>query len=593
MPGPFLSRSFRSLHHSVHAARHAGHAAAAILLRDLGDDRLGGQDVLADRGSVLQRRARDHRGVDDAGLDQVGDLAGGRVQALVGLGLADVVDDDRALETGVERDLTKRLLERTEHDLRARRLVVLEPVDRDRVSSAQQRDAAARHDALLEGGAGGLQRVLDAVLLLLHLGLGGSADLDDRNAAGQLREALLELLAIEVRVGVVDLDLDLVDAALDLLRIAPTVDDGGVVLGDHHTARTAELVDLGVLELEAHLLGDDLATREDRDVLEHALAAVTEARRLDGGGVQRATQLVHDERREGLALDVLGDDQQRLARLHDLLDDRKHVPDRADLLVGDEDVGVLESRFHALLVGHEVRRDVALVELHAFRELEVHPEGLALFDVHDAVLADLLDRVGDDVADLVVTGRDGRDARDLILARDLLGLRADVLYDLVDGLLDAALQAERVGTGRNVLQTVANDRLGQHRRGRRAVTGDVVGRRGDLADELRALVLEYVLDLDLTRDGHTVVRDGRGAELLVKHHVAALGAERDLDRVCNRVDAGLESLPGVLVELDVLVGHLVSVLRYFCYWTTARTSDSRRTSRSSPSTFTSVPPYLE
>ena len=46
---------------------------AAVLLGHLGDDRLGGEDVLGDRGRVLQRRARDHRRVDDAGLRQVDD----------------------------------------------------------------------------------------------------------------------------------------------------------------------------------------------------------------------------------------------------------------------------------------------------------------------------------------------------------------------------------------------------------------------------------------------------------------------------------------------------------------------------------------
>ena len=71
--------------------------------------------------------------------------------------------------------------------------------------SLEQRDAAAGDDALFERGAGGLQRVLDAVLLLLHLGLGGGADLDDGDTAGQLGEALLELLAVEVGVGVLDL----------------------------------------------------------------------------------------------------------------------------------------------------------------------------------------------------------------------------------------------------------------------------------------------------------------------------------------------------------------------------------------------------
>src|SRR5207248_1707645 len=147
-----------------------------------------------------------------------------------------------------------------------------------RVLSRQESDAAARDDALLKRRPGRLQRVLDAVLLLLHLGLGRGADLHDGHAAGQLRQPLLELLAIEVRVGVVDLRLDLVDATLDALRLAGAVHDRGGVLGDDHTAGAAKLRELSVLELEAHLLRDHFAAGEDRDVLEHPLATIAEAR---------------------------------------------------------------------------------------------------------------------------------------------------------------------------------------------------------------------------------------------------------------------------------------------------------------------------
>jgi hypothetical protein len=49
-----------------------------------------------------------------------------------------------------------------------------------------------------DGRAGGAQGVLDAVLLFLQLGLGGSADADDGDAAGQLGQALLQLLAVIV-----------------------------------------------------------------------------------------------------------------------------------------------------------------------------------------------------------------------------------------------------------------------------------------------------------------------------------------------------------------------------------------------------------
>src|SRR5439155_7585049 len=186
-----------------------------------------------------------------------------------------------------------RLLERAGDDQRARPLVGdLEPVELDRWGRVQERDAAARHDALLEGRAGGLQRVLDAVLLLLHLRLGGSADLDHRDAAGELRQPLLQLLAVEVGVRVLDLRLELLDPALDRVRVAGAVDDRRRVLVDDDLPGMAQLREFRVLELEAHFLGDHLAAGQDRDVLEHPLAAVAEARRLDRDGAERAAQLV-------------------------------------------------------------------------------------------------------------------------------------------------------------------------------------------------------------------------------------------------------------------------------------------------------------
>ena len=81
----------------------------------------------------------------------------------------------------------------------------------------QQGDATAGDDTLLDGGLGGADRVLDAVLLLLELHLGGGADLEHGDAAGQLGQALLELLAVVVGVGVLDLGLDLGDAAVDVV----------------------------------------------------------------------------------------------------------------------------------------------------------------------------------------------------------------------------------------------------------------------------------------------------------------------------------------------------------------------------------------
>ena len=89
----------------------------------------------------------------------------------------------------------------------------------------------------------------------------------------------------------------------------------------------------------------------------------------------------------------------------------------------------------------------------------------------------------------------------------------------------------------------------------------MVRRRGDLTHELRALVLEDVLDLDLASDGHAVVGDGGRAELLVEHDVAPLRAKGDLDRVGYCVDARFERRACLLVVLQLLVSHGFLFLR--------------------------------
>ncbi len=103
-----------------------------------------------------------------------------------------------------------------------------------------ERGAAAGDDAFFDRRAGGRQSVLDAVLLFFQFGLGGRADLDDGDAAGQLGQPLLQLLFVVVAVRLLDLRLDLGDAALDGSGSALAFDDGGLVLGDGDALGRAE-----------------------------------------------------------------------------------------------------------------------------------------------------------------------------------------------------------------------------------------------------------------------------------------------------------------------------------------------------------------
>jgi hypothetical protein len=155
-----------------------------------------------------------------------------------------------------------------------------------------------------------------------HLDLGCTADLDDGNAAGELRQPLLQLLLVVVGGRLLDLRLDLLYARLDVLFGAGAIDDCRVVLIDFDPLGASQHIEGDVLKFDAKILRDDCPAAHDGQVFEHGLAAITEARRLHGRDLQPAAQLVDDQSCECLALDVLRDDEQRLTRLHHSLEQR-------------------------------------------------------------------------------------------------------------------------------------------------------------------------------------------------------------------------------------------------------------------------------
>ena len=113
---------------------------------------------------------------------------------------------------------------------------------------------------------------------------------------------------------------------------------------------------------------------------------------------------------------------------------------------------------------------------------------------------------------------------------------------------DATLEAHWVGASSNVAQALVHDGLSENGCGGGAVASYVVGLGCDLFDELSAHVFESIFELNFTSDGNTIVGDCRSAELLVENNVATLGAECDLDRVGELVDARFETATSCVVR---------------------------------------------
>src|SRR5262249_20961878 len=362
--------------------------------------------------------------VDDALAHQVAVLAGLRVVTeVVLIFLKDLANYDRTIIAGVDHDLAGRGLQRLADDLDPVLLVlVLGSETLERINRTEQWDAAARQDAFLDRRAGCVHRVIDAILSLLHLGLGRAADADYSNAARELGQPLLQLFAVVVGGGLLDLRLDLGNACLNVGLLACTVDDRRVLLIDHDFLGAAKHVDGDVLELDAEVFTDRLPTGQDGDVLQHGLAAIAEPGRLHRRDLQAAAQLVDDERGKRLAFDVLGHDEQRLAGLYDRFKQRQQLLQGRQFLLVDEDVGVFHLRPHLVGIGDEVGGDIAAVELHALNHVELGLQRLRLFNRDHAFVANLLHGLGEEVTDLAIAvGRDRADLRDLFVRGDLLG----------------------------------------------------------------------------------------------------------------------------------------------------------------------------
>ena len=274
--------------------------------------------------------------------------------------------------------------------------------------------------------------------------------------------------------------------------------------------------------------------------------------------------------------------------MHDLLQQADDLLDVGNLLIGDEDQRIVQLRDHLLVVGDHIGARVAAVELHAFHQRHFGLQGLGFFDGDDAVLADLIHRVRDQIADDRIAGGNRGDLRDALLALDglaQLGQRGD---GRIRGLLNALAQFHGIRARGHILHAFADDRLRQQGSGGGAVARDVVRLGGDFLHELRAHVLKGIFQLNFLGDGHAVVGDQRSAKLLIEHNVAALGAQGNFNGIRQLIDAFFQRAAGFLT-IQKLLCH--------CdlppYSTTARMSDWRTRMYSSPSSLTSVPAYLE
>jgi hypothetical protein len=249
-----------------------------------------------------------------------------------------------------------------------------------------------------------------------------TANADDGNAACELGKTFLQLLAVVVGGGVLDLLADLGNAA-SISAFLPAPSTMVVFsLVDRDLLGAAQHVQGDVFELDAEVFGDHLAAGQD------AMSSSMALRRSPKPGALTAAILRPP--RSLLTTSVASaSPSTSSAMISSGLRTARPLPAAAAWPAGwrasSRAAGCRVFQFgdHLVGVGHEVGRQVAAVELHAFDDFEFGFGGLGFLDGDDAFVADLLHGFGDHLADFTLAiGGDGADLLDFVEVLIFLGL---------------------------------------------------------------------------------------------------------------------------------------------------------------------------
>jgi hypothetical protein len=197
----------------------------------------------------------------------------------------------------------------------------------------------------------GRERALGAVALLAEHDVGGRADVDHGEPAGELGEALARDPRGRSRAGRARPRLRIWPSRASTASAVPApstnVHECSVTITRRALPRYSRRTFSSVRPASSVMTSPP---GEGGQVLEVRDAAVPEARaparRPPSRGPVRRVVHEHPERR---AVDLLGEDHERPRLLHDLVEQRHQVRDRRDRLGRHEDVRVLVDRLHARL----------------------------------------------------------------------------------------------------------------------------------------------------------------------------------------------------------------------------------------------------
>ena len=300
-----------------------------------------------------------------------------------------------------------------------------------------------------------------------------------------------------------------------------------------------ELIDGSIFQFQTQFGGDNFCTGQGCDITQHFFSSVAKTRSFYCNAGEGTTQFVQQQGGESFAFDVLSDDEQFLAGLNDLFEQRQDFLNVGDLLVGDEQQSIIQNSFHLVGIGYHVWGDVAAVKLHTFYYFGVGFSGLGFFQSDNAVSGNFFHSFCNQVADYFIAAGNGSNSCDISRAVYLLGVCNNSFYSGVNCFLDTFFEYHWVSTSSNVLHTFANQSLSKQGSGGGTVTSSIVCLGCNFFYQLCAHVFKWVRQFDFFCDGNTVVCDQWCTEFFVKNNIASFWTKGDFNGISQLVNTSL------------------------------------------------------
>ena len=360
-----------------------------------------------------------------------------------------MLDNHIAIGPCIDRDLAQRCTQSATHNLDPGALITVQLISQPAQGSGQldQRAATAGHNAFFNSGSGGIQGIFDPQFAVLELGFRRSSDLDHGHTAGEFGDALVELLAVVLGIGVLQFPADGRHALSDGITAVFAGDDGGFFLADGDAADPAEILQRHLVERHRSVFADHGSTGEDGNVREGGFAALAKGGCADSSHLKHAAVFVHHQGCQGLSIDFLGQNHQGRSCFLNRLKNRHEISHGTDLAIGQQQQGIFELTDLTITIGDEIRRAVTPVEGHSFGHLQLRGQRLGFLHGDHPIDGDLVHGFSHHATNFFIAS--GTHCGHLTdgISTDGLAALSETFDDQSDRFLHAATELDRAGTG--------------------------------------------------------------------------------------------------------------------------------------------------